>query len=128
MKVSITNWLIEPEEKFKEFNKKDFSVTLHVLIEKEDDLCVAHCLEFDIVADGKTIKDAENNIIDAVVSHISFCVEYNNTDKIFNPAPIEFWNKFFLGDAEKSKPRSFMKPYLPNVQVSFSDAFSYCYA
>jgi len=127
MKVPIINWIKEAEEKFQEFNKRDFSVTLRVLIEKEDDLCVAHCLEFDIVADGKTIGDAKNNIIEAVASHISFCVEYNNTDKLFNPAPIEFWNKFFLGDAEKSKPRSFMKPYLPNVQVSFRDV-SYCYA
>lgn len=83
---------------------RKFRLNVHVLIEKEDDLFTAHCLEFDIVADGQTLQEAQENIVDAIVDHITFCLEVGNVENILNPAPKEFWNKFYFESREISKP------------------------
>jgi predicted RNase H-like HicB family nuclease len=38
----------------------------NAVITKEDKLYVAHCVELDVVSQGKTIEDAEKNLKEAV--------------------------------------------------------------
>ena len=64
----------------------------HVLINEEDDLYSAHCLEFDIVAEGSTIPEVKKNIIISIINYISFAVENDRTDRMHTPAPAEYWN------------------------------------
>ncbi len=36
--------------------KCKISIAAHIILEKEEDIYTVHCLEYDIVADGKTKK------------------------------------------------------------------------
>lgn len=75
---------------------------LHVLIEKEDDLFTAHCLEFDVVAEGNSMMEAKRNIVKSIESYISFAFENNLIKTMFSSAPSEDWYKFFKSEKLKS--------------------------
>lgn len=135
----IDDWIHEAGDKIVDLGKRDFGLSLHVLVEKEEEFYTAHCLEFDLVAEGYTIKEAEKSIIRAIVSYISFCIASGNEDKIFNPAPREYWNKFYLCSKKISGPLEIPKklaesnPTLSNIQkfikdVSFGKYHSSAYA
>lgn len=72
-----------------------------MLIDKEEDLYTAHYLEFDIVADGKTIDQAKKEILSAIVNHVSFCIAVDNVENILNPAPKEYWQKFYFQESTR---------------------------
>ena len=110
MDTKISTW-IQAEDRFLDLGEKNISLSLHVLIEREDELYTAHCLEFDIVSEGNTVKQAENNIIQAILDHLTFCIAYENMDKIFNPAPKEFWNKFYLCSEKVGEPLELTEKY-----------------
>ena len=56
---------------------------LDVLIEKENNHYTAHCLQFDLVADGKTKESAKKNIMDVIVEYICFAYR-NNWENLFS--------------------------------------------
>ncbi|MBU1262211.1 MAG: hypothetical protein KKG06_04350 [Bacteroidetes bacterium] len=66
---------------------------LDVLIEKENNHYTAHCLQFDLVADGKTKESAKKNIMDVIVEYICFAYRNNWEKFVFKPAPQEYWEK-----------------------------------
>jgi predicted RNase H-like HicB family nuclease len=138
MKEKLSSWIQKSSEKALKLEKNAIDLSVHVLIEQEEELYTAHCLEFDIVADGKTIEEAEKNILDAIVDHVTFCIATDNIDKILNPAPKEYWNKFYFG-SEKLREYTFPEDYpqddinLKSVRnfikdVSFSKSHSHVYA
>ena len=68
-------------------------VTLNCLEYKDQDVYIAHCLEFDLVAQGDTIAEAKSNLVDLIKSHIELAVEKDVEDKsLFKPAPEKYWN------------------------------------
>lgn len=67
---------------------------LHILIYKEENLYVAHCLELDIVGSGTTQENALKEMRELVVAQITFHFEHKIEDKLFHPAPAEYWNKW----------------------------------
>lgn len=95
----------------KEGTNKGVSKCVHVLIYQENELYLAHCLEFDIVAEGYSEKEAKKNIEMAIVNHVVYCVGKGNIDKIMNPAPSEYWNSFLFESRPKGKPFKFPKNY-----------------
>jgi predicted RNase H-like HicB family nuclease len=66
---------------------------LDVLIEKEGGRYTAHCLQFDLVTEGNTIKEAEEMIIDAIFEYVTFATENNLIHEMFRPAPKDEWQK-----------------------------------
>ena len=72
---------------------KDRTLWLHILLEKEKDKFIAHCLEFDIVTEGSSLEDAEESIIDAINEYITYAIENNLLNQIYRPAPKEIWEK-----------------------------------
>ncbi|MBC8233375.1 hypothetical protein H8E77_27825 [bacterium] len=74
---------------------------LDVLMEKQEDVFTAHCLQFDIVTEGNTIAEAEEMIVDAIFEYITFALEHNFTQFLFNPAPPEDWQKLIYSCSEK---------------------------
>jgi len=59
---------------------------------KDGDVFIAHCLEFDLVAQGDTIEEAKTNLADLIKTHIDFSVEKDIEDKsLFKPAPQKYW-------------------------------------
>ena len=66
---------------------------LHILLYKEDSYEIAHCLEFDIIAQGRTKKEALKNLIDGIELQVNFAIENNSLEQLYNPAPPEYWQK-----------------------------------
>lgn len=89
----MDNWVRRISKDAIVFNKDRVQINVHILFEKDNDIYNAHCLEFDITTDGNTLDEAEHNIIDCIRNHVEFCVEMGNFDKIYDPAPQEYWNK-----------------------------------
>lgn len=66
---------------------------LHIILYKEDSYEIAHCLEFDIVAQGRTKKEALKNLMDGIELQVNFAIENNSIELLYNPAPPEYWQK-----------------------------------
>lgn len=75
--------------------KKTPDIRLDILIKREEDYYLAHCLQFDIVATADTVTDVKRNIIDLCTAHIRFSYENDNMDYLFSPAPAEIWKEYY---------------------------------
>lgn len=71
------------------------AIDFHILIEKEDDLYSALCLELDVASQGKTIQEAKRNIREAIELYLESVVETGEEeDFVPRPAPIEEWLRY----------------------------------
>ena len=60
---------------------------------KDGKYCLAHCLEFDIVAQGETFEEARKNLAELIKEQFSFAFEKDIEEKtLFHPAPKEYWD------------------------------------
>ena len=66
---------------------------LDVLVEMQDGEYVAHCLQMDIVATGRSKDEAVSDLLDLIGAQIDFAVEHGNIENILRPAPREVWQK-----------------------------------
>lgn len=73
--------------------KRQPSIKLNVLIYKESNEWIAHCLQMDIVTTGQDEKDVEKDIINLIKAQIIFALQNNNLSNLFKPAPEEEWAK-----------------------------------
>lgn len=97
---------------------KEPSLTIHVLLYKEDDEWVGHCLEMDLVTCGSSSNEVEKDIIDLIVSHVNFAVENDNLKNVFKPAPDKYWA--MLADATRCSHRKIpdgKHTHLGNVEL-----------
>lgn len=71
-------------------------VEIKVLLydDKDTGLWVAHALEMDILAEGKTESDALRGIIDLIHYQISFAAQKKDDSLIFFPAPKEYFDRW----------------------------------
>lgn len=67
------------------------NIRLDILIKKEDDHYLAHCLQFDIVTTDETIFGVQKAINDLCIAHIQFSTKHDNVEYLFHPAPPEVW-------------------------------------
>lgn len=79
-------------------------VDLHILIEKEDDLYSALCLELNVASQGTTIEDAKQNIREAIELYLEDVIE-SGDEKDFIPRPASEveWLKYFKAQAKNLK-------------------------
>ena len=85
-------------------------MTLHYLIEKDDDLYSAICLELNVASQGVTIDEAKKNLQEAVELYLEDVYETRDEEEFIpRPAPIEDWLKFFKAEATRLKSE-FMNP------------------
>ena len=68
---------------------------VHVIIYQEEDYYVAHCLEFDLVAQGNSREESFQNLLDAVELQTQYALETGNPENLIQPAPPEFWRMLF---------------------------------
>ncbi len=66
-----------------------------VLIKKETDAWVAHCLELNLVTVAETVEQVEADMIDVITAHVRYALENNNLAYMSHPAPPEVWKDFF---------------------------------
>ncbi len=71
------------------------SMTFNILVKEEDNFYVAHCLELDIVATGKTPDDAKREIVALVCAQVDYAFSNDNIENLYHPAPKEVWEEFF---------------------------------
>lgn len=101
---------------------------LDILIKKEEDYYLAHCLQFDIVATNDTLDGVRKDIIDLCRAHIDYAYEYDNLEYLFSPAPKEVWSEY-LAMSKKDDCDVESKPLDNSLERNpFSVQEIYCYA
>ncbi|MCZ6677940.1 MAG: type II toxin-antitoxin system HicB family antitoxin [Candidatus Poribacteria bacterium] len=79
-------------------------MTLHCLIEKDDDLYSALCLELNVASQGGTADEARRNLQEAVALYLEVVYEEGDEEEFIpRPAPMEEWLKFFEVEATRLK-------------------------
>lgn len=83
--------------------KMGIDKNLHILMveDKNKHIFLAHCLDMDIVSQGKTQKEAISELIDLIQTQMEYCLENNMLDTIFRPAPKEYWDMYYRSQATK---------------------------
>jgi hypothetical protein len=90
-----------PEVAVAKAHEEKFS--FRVLIKKEPDAWVAHCLELNLVTVAETAKQVEADMIDVIIAHVKYALENDNLAYMSHPAPSEVWKHFFkCSDREAS--------------------------
>lgn len=82
---------------------------------------VAHCLELDLIGEGKTPKDAVVELIEAIKLQLEAC---QSPSQLFFPAPGRVWQKYKqaknAGRAVKDSSRPDYTPYFESVVATSS--------
>ncbi len=130
------SWIKDAFENSIRISDEGIIINVHVIIEKEDDLYSAHCLEFDLVGEGETIDQAQESIVSNIINHITFAISKGLYDKIIDPAPPEYWNKLlhskFLKPISIPPEKNSIKdknqfPFLSDLSGKI-DSYQCCYA
>jgi len=69
-------------------------LTLRALIYQEDSWWIAHCLELDLVAEGKTPVKAFENLQSLTALQVATAMEEGDLQSIFRTAPPEILAQF----------------------------------
>ena len=72
----------------------EVKLDFQVLIYPEDQWWIAHCLEMDLPAEGKTPDEAFKNLLEIARIQIEDALERQNLASIFSAAPAELWRQF----------------------------------
>ena len=83
---------------------------LHVLLIEEEGTYIAQCLEIGASGQGKTEKEAIQDLIGCIKSHIEESIETGTPESIFNPAPTEYWQMYYNSLITKARNRSLINP------------------
>lgn len=79
-------------------------LAVHIILYPEESIYLAHCLEFDLVAQGATLDEAFQNVLDAIDLQVAYTMETGEMANLFQLAPIEFWQ--MLVTAKQYTPRA----------------------
>lgn len=112
------SWIEDAYENSIKIDDKGIEINVHVIIEKEDELFSAHCLEFDLVGEGHTIKESQRSLLNNIVNYVTYGISNEGFDKIINPAPPEYWNKLLHSERLEDYKIPPMKPNT-NSESSF---------
>lgn len=73
------------------FRKHIQTSPLDVLISQEEGKYYAHCLPFDLLAEGENQRDAMGRLGEMIFEYLKFFMESNMEPFIFRPAPMKYW-------------------------------------
>jgi hypothetical protein len=74
--------------------KKKFRVELRAVAYRQGDWWIAHCLELDLVAEGRTASAAIQDVVELSCTQIEEAVESGDIQSVFRAAPPEIWALF----------------------------------
>jgi hypothetical protein len=81
-----------------------------VLIYKEDEFWIAHCLETDLVAEGGTLAQAIDHLVDISNVQIQAAIEEGDLAALFSPAPADVWRMYAVArEGPSRRPRKAVK-------------------
>lgn len=85
-------------------SKDKLTLRFNVIVEAQPEgHYVAHCLELDLVAEGRTFEEACDEMQNVIDVHVRTCLQNDNLQHLFFPAPKEVWDKFGEIQARTSK-------------------------
>ncbi|MEW6112251.1 MAG: hypothetical protein AB1664_08990, partial [Thermodesulfobacteriota bacterium] len=73
---------------------KEWAFRFRILVKREDDLWLAHCLELDLVATASSEKQLQEDIVNVIVEQVRYCLVNDNMDYLFRRAPQEVWDEY----------------------------------
>ena len=76
---------------------RTFHIPLRIVFYKEEGDWVAHCLEFDLLGDGRTKEDALERLVEAIGLQLEASLEHDNPPNLFSPAPGKYLEMFAAG-------------------------------
>ena len=74
---------------------KKIAMEFNILIKKEDDYFLAHCLELDIVATAGSLEAAHKEMVDLICAQVDYAFSNDNVENLYHSAPKEAWEEFF---------------------------------
>ena len=93
------------------------SLSVHVVLSREEEKrYIAHCLEFDLVAQGESLLEAFKNLLDAIEVQAAYAQETGDLGHLFNPAPVECWKVLAL-DADSCRFSQIIFENLQNLRA-----------
>jgi predicted RNase H-like HicB family nuclease len=98
------------------FNPKGpFTLNILVYYERSSRIWCAHCLDFDLVEDGNTPEEAENNLKVTISSYIDEADKKGMTaEQVYKSAPLFFWDLLTKAEVIKVRrePKHFPMGYI----------------
>jgi hypothetical protein len=89
----------------------EIRLDFQVLIYREDEFWIAHCLETDLVGEGKTADEAMRTLIDISNVQIQAALDAGDLASIFSPAPPELWRSYAVArERISNRPEQAIKP------------------
>ncbi|MFH0813433.1 MAG: hypothetical protein V2A69_11440 [Pseudomonadota bacterium] len=73
----------------------DTSMIFNVLIKKDANFYIAHCLELDIVATSEDLEKAKTDMLDLIKAQVDYAFSNDNLDYLYHPAPTDVWQEFY---------------------------------
>lgn len=108
--------------------KVETNNNLHILVveDKEKKVFLAHCLDMDIAAQGKTEKEAIGELQDLIQTQIEHCLQNDMLDSLFRPAPKEYWDTYHRSQAAKIVNQLSLhdKQVIKNLTSNFEVAYA----
>ena len=75
----------------------EFRVPLRAVVYPHGQWWIAHCLELDLVAEGRTPAAALNDLVDLSVIQVDSAIRAGDLESVFTAAPPEIWAMFARG-------------------------------
>lgn len=72
-------------------------IPLRIVFYEDDGRWIAHCLEFDLIGDGGSPKEALTSLGKAIHVQVAMSVEKGSPRSLFTPADPEYFEKFARG-------------------------------
>ena len=72
-------------------------------IEKLENRYIAHCLEFDLVTEGSTIKEVVENTLDQIYVYLTYAFEKGMEKEVFQLASRKAWRKLLNSVSRQSR-------------------------
>lgn len=98
-------------------------IDLRAVVYQEGEWWIAHCLELDLVAEGKTPRAALEDVVDLIEFQIRVAIEEDDLNSIFRPAPPEIWALYSQTGKELRPPR---KKKASPVSRIVARGFTFC--
>ena len=74
--------------------RQELRISLRAVVYPHGEWWIAHCLELDVVAEGRDRKTAIQDLMDLCATQIETAIDTGNLESVFRPAPPEIWATF----------------------------------
>jgi hypothetical protein len=91
-------------------------MVFNILVKKDADLYIAHCLELDIVATSSDFGKVKKDMVDLIKAQINYAFSNNNLDYLYHPAPSEVWQEFYACK-NQSEQKIDIKSFFENKKI-----------